>query len=83
MGIFSAYSNKNGVQVALGDINGDKQLEIAALPVYGEPHLKIFNLKGKLLKEYWLGFTTDRFFYDLTMADVNADKLAEILVTKW
>jgi len=85
VGIFQAYPDnlKSGVKVALGDINGDKQLEIATLPVYGEPHLKIFNLKGKLLKEYWLGFTTDRFYYDLTMSDVNADKLAEILVTKW
>ncbi len=85
VGIFKAYPDnlKSGVRVALGDINGDKQLEIAALPVYGQPQLKIFSLKGKLLKEYWLGFTTDRYYYDLTMSDVNADKLAEILVTKW
>ncbi|MEI7620145.1 MAG: putative glycoside hydrolase [Candidatus Falkowbacteria bacterium] len=85
VGAFKAYPDnlKSGVRVALGDINGDKQLEIAVLPVYGQPNLKIFSLKGKLLKEYWLGFTSDRYFYDLSMADVNNDKLAEILVTKW
>jgi hypothetical protein len=85
VGIFKAYPDnlKSGVRVAIGDINGDKQLEIATLPVYGAPNLKIFNLKGKLIKEYWLGFTSDRFYYDLTMSDVNNDKLAEIMVTKW
>jgi hypothetical protein len=85
VGIFKAYPDnlKSGVKVALGDLNGDGQLEIVALPVYGAPQLKIFSLKGKLLTEFWLGFTADRYYYDLTMSDINADKLAELLVTKW
>jgi len=85
VGIFKAYpdSLKSGVRVALGDMNGDGQLEIAALPVHGAPHLKIFSLRGKLLNEFWLGFTADRYYYDLTLADVNNDKLAEVMVTKW
>ena len=85
VGIFKAYPDnlKSGVRVALGDMNGDGQMEIAALPVYGAPQLKIFSLRGKLLNEFWLGFTADRYYYDLTISDVNNDKLAEVMVTRW
>jgi len=85
VGTFKAYPDnlKSGVKVALGDVNGDKQLEIITLPLYGAPQLKIFSLKGKLIKEYWLGFTADRFYYDLTALDVNGDAVAEMMVTKW
>ena len=85
VGIFRAYPDdlKAGVKIAVGDLNGDKKIEIAALPAYGPPHLKIFDLKSNLLKESWLGFSSDYNYYDLTLSDINFDFLPEILITRW
>lgn len=85
IGIFNAYpeDSKAGLKVAVGDVLGDKQPEIVVLPAYGAPQVKIFSFRGKLLANFWIGFPSDRYYYDLTLNDVNSDGLLEIMATKW
>ena len=52
---FYAYDKKflGGVSVAVGDINGDGIDEIITGPGRsGGPHVKIFNMSGKLLSQF-------------------------------
>jgi subtilisin family serine protease len=80
---FSAVGIKNGSDLASGDINGDGAEElIVAAGVGQEPQVKIFNLDGKLLKEF---LVFDKYFrggVSVAAADVDGDDRAEIIVAQ-
>lgn len=79
---FFAYDKnlRGGVNVALGDVDSDGQLEIITGPGRGfEPLIKIFNLQGKLEKS-WLAY--DKKFkgeVNVAVGDVNSDGQLEII----
>lgn len=79
---FFAYDQKfrGGVNVALGDIDGDGQEEIVTAPGPGlEPRIKIFTVAGRL-KTSFLAY--DQKFVkgvNLTVGDINGDGLEEII----
>ena len=79
---FFAYDEKNrgGVQVAIGDVDGDGRLEIITAPGKGEPPLiKIFTLSGELKNSF---FAYDEKFtggVELVVGDLNKNGSAEII----
>lgn len=82
---FLAY-NKNfrgGVRVAAGDVNGDGVEEIVTGPgAGGGPHIRIFDLSGKVIGQFFAFDTTDRKGVHVATGDINHDGLDEILVTQ-
>lgn len=79
---FFAYDKnlRGGVNVALGDVDSDGQLEIITAPGRGsEPLIKIFSLQGKL-KKSWLAYD-QKFRGEVSVAvgDVNSDGQLEII----
>lgn len=79
---FFAYDKnlRGGVNVALGDVDQDKQLEIITGPGRGsEPLIKIFNLQGQLEKS-WLAYDQKfRGGVNVAVGDVNSDGQLEII----
>jgi hypothetical protein len=79
---FFAYDQKfrGGVNVALGDVDGDGQEEIVTAPGPGlEPRIKIFTVAGRL-KTSFLAY--DQKFVkgvNLTIGDINGDGVEEII----
>ena len=79
---FFAYNEKNrgGVQVAIGDVDGDGILEIITAPGKGEPPLiKVFTLSGELKNSF---FAYDEKFtggVELVVGDLNKNGSAEII----
>ncbi len=65
LGVFSAYPKefRCGVRVAVGDFDGDLELEIATVPAWGGAHLKIFGFNGKLKSELFFQNKDLRAFY--------------------
>jgi len=79
---FFAYDKnlRSGVQVALGDINGDGEAELITGPGKGEkPLVKIFSLTGEL-KGSFLAYD-EKFLggVSVAVADVWGDSRAEII----
>lgn len=78
-----AESFRGGIEVALGDINGDHQLEIiTAAGPGGGPHVRIFSNTGQLLGQFFAFPQNERTGLEITAADVNADGSDEIIVTR-
>ena len=79
---FFAYDAKyrGGVNVALGDVDGDGQLEVVTTPGTGlEPQVKIFNLSG-VLKSSFLAYDAKfKGGVNLAVGDLNSDGRAEII----
>jgi hypothetical protein len=79
---FFAY-NKNargGVQVALGDLDGDGQPEIVTGPGKGEePIIKIFSLEGRLQNSFLAYDAKFRGGVSVAIADVLGDSREEII----
>lgn len=79
---FFAYDKKlhSGVQVALGDVDGDGEGEIVTAPGRGEkPLIKIFSLRGDL-ENSWLAYDEKfRGGVSLVAADVSGDAQPEII----
>jgi len=79
---FFAYDQKfrGGVNVAVGDVDGDGQLEIITAPgPGGGPHIRIFDAKGKLKGQF---FAYDAKFsggVNISVGDIISDTKAEIV----
>ncbi len=77
-----AYDAKfsGGVNIAIGDIDGDGQNEIITAPESkGGPHLKIFNWQGQVKNQF---FVYEGNYYggvNLALGDVNNDGKDEII----
>ncbi len=82
-GQFFAYDNnfRGGVNVAIGDIDGDGKNEIITSPgPGGGPHIRIFDNKGNLKGQF---FAYDHKFsggVSLAVGDINGDERDEIIV---
>lgn len=85
-GQFFAYATKfrGGVNVAVGDIDGDGQNEIIIAPgPGGGPHIRFFDSFGKLEGQF---FAYDAKFsggVSLAVGDINGDEKAEIVVVPY
>jgi len=80
---FFAYdaSFTGGVNVAVGDVDGDGQDEIVTAPMAGGgPHIRVFTKSGNLISEF---FAYDASFdggVNVALGDVNNDKADEIVL---
>ncbi|MEI6529074.1 MAG: putative glycoside hydrolase [Candidatus Falkowbacteria bacterium] len=79
---FLAYDIKfkGGVSVAVGDTNGDDQIDIITAPgAGGGPHIRIFNSRGEVLSNF---FAYDQSYHGgikVSASDINDDGVVEIL----
>ncbi|MFH0955609.1 MAG: S8 family serine peptidase, partial [Candidatus Falkowbacteria bacterium] len=82
---FYAYGSnfKGGVNFASGDINHDGQEEIiTAAGVGGGPHIRIFNLSGELMGQFFAFKSNFRGGVNIAAADVNNDGSDEIVAVQ-
>ena len=79
---FLAYGANfyGGVNISIGDVNGDGRKEIVSGPASnGGPQIRIFSSAGKLIGSF---FSYDKNFrggVSVTMSDINNDGREEIL----
>ncbi|MFH1405132.1 MAG: putative glycoside hydrolase [Patescibacteria group bacterium] len=80
-GFFAYDSNfKGGVFVASGDVNGDGKDEIITGPgAGGGPHVKIFNLEGEVLSQFFSADAKQNKGVRVTVADLDGDSTDEII----
>ncbi len=84
VGSFLAYNARfrGGVSVTVADVTGDGREEIITGPGQGGgPHVRVFDLNGNLLSQFFAYDPSDRNGIVVTAGDVNGDGVAEILVT--
>lgn len=82
VGSFFAYDKgfRGGVEVDVGDIDGDGIDEIVAgAGPGGGPHVKIFDLDGRTKHSFMAYDTNSRFGVRASVGDVNGDGLIEII----
>lgn len=84
---FAAFPGlfRNGINVTLVDLDGDRKKEIAVAPMSGAPQLRIFGLRnGRFLSvvpNIFAFARTMRSGLALGTSDLDADGLQEVLVT--
>ncbi|OGY50236.1 MAG: hypothetical protein A3J65_04365 [Candidatus Buchananbacteria bacterium RIFCSPHIGHO2_02_FULL_45_11b] len=73
--------NFNGaINVAVGDVNGDGQEEvITGAGVGGGAHVRIFNINGQLISQFFAYDKKLRHGVNVAAGDVNGDGLDEII----
>jgi hypothetical protein len=79
---FFAYDPKfrGGVNVAVGDIDGDGRKEIiTGAGIGGGPHIRIFNEQGELKGQFFAYDSKFRGGVDVAVGDINGDSRAEII----
>lgn len=81
-GFFAYDANfRGGVNVAVGDLNGDKTMEIiAGSGVGGGPHIRVFNDQGKLINPGFFAYSPYfRGGVNVAVGDINGDGVNEII----
>ena len=81
---FYAYdvAFSGGVRLAMGDVDGDGEEEIVTgAGPGGGPQVRIFDLDGNVEGQFFAFEEGDRLGIFVTVGDVNADGVDEILVT--
>ncbi len=79
---FFAYNEnfRGGVNVAVGDVNGDGAKEIVTgIGPGGNPQVKIFDFKGNILGQFFAYDMTFRGGVNVAVGDVNGDGIDEIV----
>jgi hypothetical protein len=79
---FYAYDAtfRGGVDVATGDVDGDGKSEIiTAAGAGGGPHIRIFDIAGKVLKEFFAYDTKFHGGVQVATGDLDGDGKAEII----
>ncbi len=81
---FMAYDKKfkGGVNVAVGDINGDGQNEIVTgAGAGGGPEVRVFDIYGKLIAKFMAYDKTVKTGVKVVVEDINNDGIGEILAS--
>jgi subtilisin family serine protease len=79
---FLAYDESftSGLKTMLADVTGDGSQEIITVPLEdGGPHVRVFDINGNLISEF---FAYNKFFkggVDIATADLDSDGTAEII----
>lgn len=79
---FFAYSPsfKGAINVVVGDVNGDSKNEIITSPgAGGGPHVRIFNIEGQVISQFFASDQNLRNGVNLGIGDVNGDGKDEIV----
>ncbi len=78
---FFAYDAKylGGVNLALGDLYGDKNKQIVTAPVTGGSEIKIFNSSGTLLRSFLAYDAKFKGGVNIAVGDIDNDGKAEII----
>ena len=80
---FLAYGAgfKGGVNIAIGDVNGDGNDEIVTAPLTGGgPHVRIFNVNGEVLSEFFAFDANMTAGLNVATGDINNDGKDEIII---
>ncbi|MFA5023565.1 MAG: S8 family serine peptidase [Patescibacteria group bacterium] len=78
---FKTMETKNGFSIAAGDVNNDNSEEvILGAPANQEPQVRVYNKNGQLIKQFLAFDKKFRGGLNLTVADIDSDNQAEILI---
>ncbi|XOU95015.1 MAG: FG-GAP repeat domain-containing protein [Candidatus Kerfeldbacteria bacterium] len=81
---FYAYAEtfRGGVSIALADVDNDGMFEIITMPESSAgPQVRVFEKDGTLVSQFWAYAPTIRGGYNLSVGDVNADDVSDIIIT--
>jgi subtilisin family serine protease len=80
---FDAYDATftGGVRLAMGDVDGDGFEEIVTVPALGSPHVRVFDLEGKLENEFFAFEVSLRSGLFVAVGDIDGDGIEEIGVS--
>lgn len=72
-----------GVRVAVGDVDGDREDDIVAVPAPGGgPQVRVFGMDGKFKSQFFAFESTSRTGLNVATGDVNGDGTEEVIVAE-